>query len=182
MPAPFGRARCLVTAALSDTPYLSGSHPRFCFGFIRGWIRSKSTSTDHDDYEGFYHYTGGRWLWVEKTRLKERYKRFNVSELKRLAAESVGAEKCVGISKLAEGGFNKVFRLVMDNDFIVIARIPNPNAGSGFKATASEVATMHFVSRTQHSKLDSHILILSSVGSQYSRYSGTKGFDMEREG
>ncbi|OBT42111.1 hypothetical protein VE00_06510 [Pseudogymnoascus sp. WSF 3629] len=46
--------------------------------------------------------------------------------------------------KLAEGGYNKVFRLVMDNGSVAIARIPCPNAGPAFKSTASEVATMDF--------------------------------------
>jgi hypothetical protein len=49
--------------------------------------------------------------------------------------------------KLAEGGYNKVFRLSMNDGKIVIARIPNPNAGPAFFTTASEVATMEFVSR-----------------------------------
>jgi hypothetical protein len=97
------------------------------------------------DYEDFYRYTSGRWLWDEQSQLRDRYKRFSVSELKRIAAKSIGAQTCVSISKLAEGGFNKVFRLVMDDGTVVIARIPNPNAGPPFRTTASEVATMDFV-------------------------------------
>lgn len=100
------------------------------------------------DYEDFYGYTGGRWLWNEKQQLEERYKWFDVEELKRIAASSVGAQTCVSISKLAEGGNNKVFRLTMDDDSTVIARVPNPNAGPAFRTTASEVATMDFVSTT----------------------------------
>ncbi|KAI9663120.1 MAG: Phosphotransferase enzyme [Bathelium mastoideum] len=96
------------------------------------------------DYEDFYRYTSGRWLWDEDAQLSERYKRFNVPELKKIAVSSIGAQSCVSMIKLAEGGFNKVFRLVMDNDSIVIARIPNPNAGPPLKTTASEVATMDF--------------------------------------
>jgi hypothetical protein len=69
----------------------------------------------------------------------------NVSELKNIAAKSVGAQTCVYINKLAKGGFNKVFQLVMDDDTIVIARITNYNAGPPFKTTTSEVATMDFV-------------------------------------
>lgn len=68
-----------------------------------------------------------------------------MEELQRTAAESVGAQSCASITKLAEGGYNKVFRLVMDNGSVVIARIPNPNAGPAYKMTASEVATMDFV-------------------------------------
>ena len=98
------------------------------------------------EYEDFYRYTGGRWLWNEELQLRDRYKKFNVPELKSIAATCTGAASCVSMAKLAEGGFNKVFRLVMDNGSVVIARIPNPNAGPPFKSTASEVATMDFVS------------------------------------
>lgn len=107
-------------------------------------LRVMSTRTI-TQYEDFFRYTGGRWLWDEESQLRERYREFNVRELQRAAAKSVGAQACVSISKLAEGGFNKVFRLVMDNGSVVIARIPNPNAGPPFKTTASEVATMDFV-------------------------------------
>lgn len=51
------------------------------------------------------------------------------------------------MTKIAEGGFNKIFRIVMDNNSTVIARIPYPNVGRSCKTTASEVATMEFVSR-----------------------------------
>ncbi|KAE9365715.1 phosphotransferase enzyme family protein [Stipitochalara longipes BDJ] len=95
-------------------------------------------------YEHFFHYTSGRWLWDEESQQRERFLAFNVQELQRKAAESVGAQSCVSITKLAEGGYNKVFRLVMDNGSVAIARIPNPNAGPAHKTTASEVATMDF--------------------------------------
>jgi hypothetical protein len=58
---------------------------------------------------------------------------------------SVNARACVFITNLAEGGFIKVFRLLMDDGSIVIARFPNPNAGPPYLMTASEVATMDFV-------------------------------------
>jgi hypothetical protein len=47
--------------------------------------------------------------------------------------------------KLAEGNFNKIFKLSMDNGLNVIARIPHPIAGPKYYTTASEVATMEFV-------------------------------------
>lgn len=96
-------------------------------------------------YEHFFRYTSGRWLWDEESQQHERFLVFNVEELQRIAAKSVGAEACVSITKLAEGGYNKVFRLVMDNGAVAIARISNPNAGPAYKTTASEVATMDFV-------------------------------------
>lgn len=103
-------------------------------------------TTKSPDYEEFYRFTSGRWLWDEKARLQERYKKFSVPGLKHLAVKASGAQSCLSITKLAEGGFNKVFRLSMDNGSVVIARIPNPNIGSAAsKVIASEVATMDFV-------------------------------------
>jgi len=70
---------------------------------------------------------------------------FNVQELQRIAAEIVGAQSCASISKLGEGGYNRVFGLVMDDGSVVIARIANPKSGPARKAIASEVAAMDFV-------------------------------------
>ncbi|GFF87564.1 conserved hypothetical protein [Aspergillus lentulus] len=55
------------------------------------------------------------------------------------------------MTKIAEGGFNKIFRIVMDNNSTVIARIPYPNVGRSCKTTESEVATMEF--RMRHRSL-----------------------------
>ncbi|KAI7236741.1 hypothetical protein KC330_g3579 [Hortaea werneckii] len=101
----------------------------------------KANGSENDD---FYRYTSGRWLWNEESRLQERYKQFNIPGLKSLAAKACGAQSCIGIVKLAEGGFNKVFRLTSDNGAVVIARIPTPVVGPISKALASEVATMDF--------------------------------------
>jgi len=46
---------------------------------------------------------------------------------------------------MAEGGFNKVFLLTMDDGHEVIARIPTPIAGPRHFTTTSEVATMNFL-------------------------------------
>jgi hypothetical protein len=79
------------------------------------------------------------------------------------------------MSKLPEGGYNKLFRLVMDDDKVVIARILNPNAGPAFKTTASEVATMNFVSwdvrRWGVAEADKIIVL----GSHYTGNSRSKG-------
>jgi hypothetical protein len=93
----------------------------------------------------FFGFTSGRWLWDEPLRLQERYKEFDIAALQTIAAASVGARDCISMVKLAEGGFNKIFRLVMNDGRTVIARVPNPNTGSLFHTVASEVATMDFV-------------------------------------
>jgi hypothetical protein len=104
-----------------------------------------STTSAHHPYTDFFRYTSGRWLWDEEQQLRDRFRAFNVPELQRVAAESIGANACVAMTKLAEGSFNKTFRLIMDNGSVVIARIPHPNAGPEYYTTASEVATMDFV-------------------------------------
>ncbi|KZF23034.1 phosphotransferase family protein [Xylona heveae TC161] len=91
-----------------------------------------------------FHYTSGRWLWDEEKQKGDRFAAFNVPELQRVAAKSIGANECIAITKLAEGSFNKTFKLRMNNGTNVIARIPHPIAGPQYYTTASEVATMDF--------------------------------------
>lgn len=98
-----------------------------------------------DQYDMFYRYTSGRWLWDEEKQLQDRFTPFNVPELQRIAATSIKANKCVAMTKLAEGSFNKTFYLRMDNGSTLVARIPHPIAGPKYYTTASEVATMDFV-------------------------------------
>lgn len=68
-------------------------------------------------------------------------------ELIRLAAESVGrsADDLRSVSKLAEGGFNRLFKIVMNDGFQMVARIPYPFTVPKFYSIASEVATMRFL-------------------------------------
>ena len=114
---------------------------------IRKMDTAKSKLSSEPTHEDFFRYTSGRWLWNEEQQLRGRYRVFHPVALQRVAAESTGSNRCcLSMQKLAEGGYNKVFRLVMDDGKAVIARIPNPNAGPRFYTTASEVATMEFVS------------------------------------
>lgn len=107
--------------------------------------RVSTVTSDPNNYDHFFRYTSGRWLWDEEQQLKDRFTPFNVRELKRIAAQSVGANECVDMTKLAEGSFNKIFRLSMDNGRAAIVRVPHPIAGPKYLTTASEVATMDFV-------------------------------------
>ncbi|KAL4986036.1 kinase-like domain-containing protein [Aspergillus falconensis] len=104
--------------------------------FAAGTFRSSGlpARNSHRDFR--------RRLWGEEQQLRDRFSPFNVPELQKVAASSVGADKCVEITKLAEGSFNKAFKLTMDNGMNAIARIPHPIAGPRCYTTASEVATM----------------------------------------
>lgn len=129
-----------------------------------------SHSMDTPDTEDFFRYTSGRWLWNEAARLDEGYKRFNIAELKRAAAKAIGAHSCSRMTKLAEGGFKKVFKLVMDNNYVVIARIPNPNIGRADRVIASEVATMEFVRSYDSPRDDTTLTRIRQAKSSASRF------------
>ncbi|PYH81656.1 phosphotransferase family protein [Aspergillus uvarum CBS 121591] len=105
---------------------------------------SSASMPPQPDTTDLFRYTSGRWLWDEEQQLRDRFSPFNVLELQIVAAQSVGAETCTAITKLAEGSFNKTFRLEMGNGSTAIARIPHPIAGPRYYTTASEVATMEF--------------------------------------
>ena len=75
---------------------------------------SEQNTRPNPDHEHFFRYTSGRWLWNEEQQLKDRYKAFNIAELQSLAAKAVGSDRCISMTKLAEGGYNKVFRLTYE--------------------------------------------------------------------
>ncbi|WEW56252.1 hypothetical protein PRK78_001691 [Emydomyces testavorans] len=97
--------------------------------------------------EHLFSYTSGRFLFNEKLRQKERYVRFNIEALKQLAAEHIQPShgKVVNITKLAEGGFNRVFLLTLEDGFHAIAKIPYHIAVPQRYATASEAATLELL-------------------------------------
>lgn len=70
---------------------------------------------------------------------------FDMNELARIAAESVGSRSCREIKKFAEGQFNKIFLMTTEDGKEVITKVPQPNAGLPHYTTASEVATMDYV-------------------------------------
>ncbi|KAK2771974.1 hypothetical protein FQN53_004833 [Emmonsiellopsis sp. PD_33] len=120
------------------------------FSFLNCQVRLLSQSppappSDSDFNESLFRHTSRRWIINESSQLRERYVKFNVQELMRTAARATNKQRCVGITKLAEGGFNKIFLLTMDDGYEVIARIPPPIAGPSYYSTASEVATMDFL-------------------------------------
>ena len=91
-----------------------------------------------------FRYTSGRWLVNEKSQQQQRYVKFDLDHLCRLAAAHFpNATKCVRVVKV-EGNFNKALLLTMDDGNEVIAKIPCPNAGLPSLTTASEVATLKF--------------------------------------
>jgi len=82
-----------------------------------------------------------------------RHVSFDMNELAQIAAKAAGSKTCVNIEKFPDGTFNKVFLMTMEGGKQVIAKVPNRSAGQAHFTTASEVATMEFVSQTSNMSL-----------------------------
>lgn len=110
-------------------------------------LRGESFYQGSQTNEHLFSYTSGRFLYNEKFRRQERYVGFNVEAFKELAAQGIepGHGKVTNITKFAEGGFNRVFLLTMEDDFQAIAKIPYKIALPRRHATASEAATLELL-------------------------------------
>ena len=102
--------------------------------------------TDWNDNQDFFRYTAGRFLLEETNQMACRYIKFNMNKLVHIAARLVGSRTCVAVRKLPEGQYSKAYLWTMDDEQRVVAKVPNPNAGRPHYITASEVATLEFVS------------------------------------
>ena len=101
---------------------------------------------DWNKTQDFFRYTAGRFLFDEIKQMACRYVQFDMNELVHIATSSTASRSCMAVHKLPEGQYSKAFLLTMDDGKRVIAKVPNPNAGRPHNTTASEVATMDFVS------------------------------------
>ncbi|PYH82672.1 kinase-like protein [Aspergillus uvarum CBS 121591] len=101
---------------------------------------SSSLRGDFDLFE----YTSGRFLFNEEIRRAERRVQFDLHALARAACHSVGRhQKAVAsITKLAEGGFNRVLQITFDDGYAVLARLPYKTTFPKHYAVASEAATL----------------------------------------
>ncbi|PPQ65328.1 hypothetical protein CVT26_000043 [Gymnopilus dilepis] len=109
-----------------------------------GFAPRRNLSIGTGSSSDLFEYTSGRWIYNDCLRRAERRLVFDVEGLSQLAAESVGRSPAdvVKISKLAEGGANRIFLITLQDDFQMIARIPYPVTIPKYYAVASEVATM----------------------------------------
>ena len=99
-----------------------------------------------DDSEDFHRYTRGRFVCDESVNMAKRHVDFDVHELQKVAAQATKSEACVKIEKLPEGQNGKALLMTMNDGAQVVAKLPNPCGGRPHFTTASEVATMDYVS------------------------------------
>lgn len=108
---------------------------------------------DTDSYEAdwnrekdLFHFTRGRFVYDEPEQLSRRYVQFNMNKLAEIVATAIDATRCEKVEKCPDGLCNKAYIFTMDDGKEVVGKVPNPNAGTSHYTTASEVATMDFVS------------------------------------
>ncbi|CAI7621411.1 unnamed protein product [Penicillium glandicola] len=91
-----------------------------------------------------FEYTSGRFLFNENLRRAERRIQFDADALVRAACHSVGRHLTgvTSITKLAEGGFNRVLQISFDDGYAVLARLPYKTTVPKHHAVASEAATL----------------------------------------
>lgn len=111
---------------------------------------------DWNENHDFFQYTAGRFLFAEADQIARRCVKFDMNELANISARSVDSKSCVAVHKLPEGQYSKAFLMIMDDGKRAIAKVPNPNAGQPHYTTASEVATMDFVSMLSSYKVQIH--------------------------
>lgn len=105
-----------------------------------------SSVSDWNSNDEFFKLTRGRFIVDGAENLQRREIKLDLNRLARVAADSVGAAQCISIKKYPDGMFNKALLMSMDNGREVVVKVPNPNASVLHFTTASEVATIDFVS------------------------------------
>ncbi|KAL5047303.1 hypothetical protein BDW71DRAFT_196760 [Aspergillus fruticulosus] len=107
---------------------------------------NRPSHTDWNVNDDWFHYTRGRFLVNKIQEMSIHYAKFNMNELVKHAAESVGltSAQCTRVEKFPDGMFNKTFLFTMHDGTQVVGKVPNPNTGQAHYTTASEVATMDF--------------------------------------
>ncbi|RMZ83193.1 hypothetical protein DV738_g1427, partial [Chaetothyriales sp. CBS 135597] len=91
-----------------------------------------------------FDFTGGRFLFNEKKRLTERHVEFNVDGLAETVCNSTrrSLSELTSITKLAEGGFNRMIEVSFSDGYTVLARIPYQKTTPKNLVIASEAATL----------------------------------------
>lgn len=163
----FGKP-CESTRKIRDTARSRREASSSAFPLSSPTSRIRQDLHDWNENQDFFRYTAGRFLFEETNQMACRYVKFDMNELVHIAASSIASKSCVAVRKLPEGQYSKAFLLTMDDGKRVVAKVPNPNAGRPHYTTASEVATMEFVST--FSCYDDRGLILSSRLGRFSNY------------
>ncbi|KAL4912146.1 kinase-like domain-containing protein [Aspergillus aurantiobrunneus] len=109
----------------------------------RSWVRNTSSAT----HRALFKYTSGCFLFNENIRLSERHVPFDIHALSQVVANAANRppNELASLTKIAEGGFNRVLQATFADGHSVLARIPYSSTAPKGHAVASEAATLHFL-------------------------------------
>lgn len=103
----------------------------------------------------------------EQLRQRERYLPFSIPALKQVIADSLNypSSDITSFTKLAEGGFNRIFQACFKDGRKAVARLPYPSTVPKQYAVANEVATLDFLRRKGFPVPRVYVSSSSSTGS-----------------
>lgn len=111
---------CILTGLTSYLHGVEGAAVSL-FHFATISLVHRISLNEDNDSDQHFHYTSGRWLWNAEQQLQDWSKFSHISQLQ-IIAEAIGSARCESITKLAEGGFNKVFRSYMGDGRTDVSR------------------------------------------------------------
>lgn len=103
--------------------------------------------------EDLYRYTSGHFLINEEHQYRQRYVKFDVSQLCDAAAAVGGTNSPIVAIEKMEGGFCKALLMRKADGSEIVAKLPSKLAGPPKYSTASEVATLKYGNSTGSDRL-----------------------------
>ncbi|EZF24527.1 hypothetical protein H112_03015 [Trichophyton rubrum D6] len=127
-------------------------------------IRTMGTQSSNPE---LFEYTSGRFLFNEQLRLAERHVQFNRDALATVICQSTGRPESdlISITKLAEGGFNRVLQATFKDGYTVLARIPYHSMVPKRFVVASEAATLGLL-HSRGYQFQEFLVILQAIQTQ----------------
>ncbi|KAJ5154915.1 kinase-like protein [Penicillium coprophilum] len=151
--------------------------------FSRGFSYSRLLPKSMSSLSGkpdLFEYTSGRFLFNEDIRRSERHIEFDVNALTKVACHSVGRplNGVASITKLTEGGFNRVLQVTFNNGYTILIRLPYKTTVPKHYTVTSEAATLALL--RAYKVLVPKVLVYSSdqtnaVGTEYTLLEKLKG-------
>ncbi|KAL9622631.1 MAG: hypothetical protein Q9160_002941 [Pyrenula sp. 1 TL-2023] len=107
--------------------------------------KASATGEPSNPFAKLFEYTSGRFLYNDQVRLAERHVQFNVRALKQRVEKWIDHGRVSTLHVLAEGGFNRIFRLTMEDGYKLIVKILYESTVPAHYTATNEVATATFL-------------------------------------
>jgi hypothetical protein len=123
----FVRAAPLASYSTTTKISAKGTSPCRVLNEQSTHARGTDTAPNWDADDSLFTFTRGRFVYDEERQMAQRTVRFSMNELARVAAATIGANRCVDVKKCRDGPYSKVYDFRMDDGRAVIGKVLNPN-------------------------------------------------------